>query len=239
MNVENATRFIRSYNRIEAHLRGRYNVKASQSFTDLVKRCSDLNITVRRYLDDLIDYGKLRNAIVHKDTEDQFIAYPCDDVVAQIERIEKELCTPPAVTTVMNNKKIIYVYADSTVKTAILAFSEHKVRTLPVYSRGTMVGVMNVRKLISSIGRAIEEGWDLNEYVLVKRCEDLLSVEDLDSYVFLPKDASVMDAFAAFEASRGVLAVFITENGRMGEKILTMVTPSDFPKINKYLETYK
>ncbi len=237
MTEENATRFIRSYNRIESYLRGRYSLKVSQSFTDLIKRCTDLNITVRRYADLLIDYGKLRNAIVHKDTEEHYIAYPCDDVVDMIEKIERELCSPPSVLQV-TNKKIIYVYADSTIKTAILAFSEYKVRTLPVYDHGKMIGAINVRKLVACISRAIEEGWDLNEYVLKKHCGDVIELEDLKSYAFLDKNASVVDAFTAFE-KRQILALFITENGQLGEKILTMVTTSDFPHLNKYMEMYR
>lgn len=238
MDQENGKRFLRSYNRIEAHLRGRYTVKASQSFTDLIKRCSDLNIVVRRYQDDLIDFGKLRNAIVHRDTIDEFIALPCDNVVERIEQIERELCTPPTVLQVINNKKIIYVYADSTIKTAILAFAEYKVRTLPVYDHGTMIGAINVRKLVACIGRAVEEGWDLNEYILTKHCQDVLSIDDLKAYAFMPKETTVPEAFRAFEKNH-ILAVFITETGTIGEKVYTIVTTSDFPLMNKYMETFR
>ena len=66
MDISNASRFLQSYNRIEAQLKLVYNAKATQNFTDLVKRCADLDITVRRYEAELIDYGKLRNAIVHR-----------------------------------------------------------------------------------------------------------------------------------------------------------------------------
>lgn len=55
MANENAERFLRSYNRIETQLKILYNAKPTQNFTDLVKRCSDLNITVRRYENELID----------------------------------------------------------------------------------------------------------------------------------------------------------------------------------------
>ena len=49
MANENANRFLRSYNKIEAQLKLLYGGKATQNFTDLVKRCTDVNITVRRY----------------------------------------------------------------------------------------------------------------------------------------------------------------------------------------------
>ena len=66
MDISNASRFLHSYNRIEAQLKLIHGVKAAMNFTDLVKKCSDVDITVRRYATELIDYGKLRNAIVHR-----------------------------------------------------------------------------------------------------------------------------------------------------------------------------
>ena len=66
MDISNASRFLQSYNRIEAQLKLIHNAKATMNFTDLVKKCSDEDITVRRYASELIDYGKLRNAIVHR-----------------------------------------------------------------------------------------------------------------------------------------------------------------------------
>lgn len=66
MEYANALKFINSYNRIEAQLKLMYRTKPTQNFTDLVKRCSDQNLTVRRYAAELTDYGKLRNAIVHR-----------------------------------------------------------------------------------------------------------------------------------------------------------------------------
>ena len=65
MEYANAEKFLKSYNRIESQLKILYGGRATQNFTDLVKRCTDLNMTVRRYENELIDYGKLRNAIVH------------------------------------------------------------------------------------------------------------------------------------------------------------------------------
>ena len=49
MEYENAARFLKSYNHIENQLKILYNARPTQNFTDLVKRCTDLNITVRRY----------------------------------------------------------------------------------------------------------------------------------------------------------------------------------------------
>ena len=95
MDISNAARFLQSYNRIEAQLKLLHGAKSAMNFTDLVKKCSDEDITVRRYAAELIDYGKLRNAIVHRAAgaaDETVIAVPCDDVVQTIEFIEALLC---------------------------------------------------------------------------------------------------------------------------------------------------
>ena len=98
MEYGNAARFLKSYNNIESRLKILYSARPTQNFTDLVKRCTDLNITVRRYENELVDYGKLRNAIVHQSTG-EYIAVPCDGAVNKISRIEKLLCAPPEIGT--------------------------------------------------------------------------------------------------------------------------------------------
>ena len=139
MSNENAVRFLRSYNNIESRLKSLYNAKPTQNFTDLVKRCSDLNITVRRYESELVDYGKLRNAIVHRTTNmgETVIANPCDEVVQNIEFIEMLLCRPPRVTDAIKVKKIATVFADKPLVTAVETFAEQWQKTLIVYDHGT------------------------------------------------------------------------------------------------------
>ena len=55
-------------------------------FSDLIRKAASLNYTIRKYEDDLIDYGRLRNAIIHN-SDDFVIAEPHDSVVENIEHI--------------------------------------------------------------------------------------------------------------------------------------------------------
>ena len=54
----------------------------------------------------------------------------------------------------------------------------------------------------------------------------------------MSQDATVFEVFVAFEEKKNLLAVIVTENGVFGEKALSIITPSDFPRINRYLESY-
>ena len=60
----------------------------------------------------------------------------------------------------------------------------------------------------------------------------------MEKYCILSQDTTVFDVFVAFENRKDLVAVIVTENGVFGEKVLSIVTPSDFPRINRFLETY-
>ena len=80
----NALRFINAYNQIDQTLRAVYNFKRNITFSDMIRRAVSLNSIVRRYEDKLIDYARLRNAIIHNSNEERIIAEPHDDVVEEI-----------------------------------------------------------------------------------------------------------------------------------------------------------
>ncbi len=241
MDTLNATRFLQSYNKIEAQLKFLYNAKATANFTDLVKRCSDLDITVRRYESELIDYGKLRNAIVHRTAgleEETVIAVPCDEVVATISFIESMLCRPPRLIDAIKVKKIASVFADKPVLTAVEAFRENWQKTLIVYDHGKMAGVINSYGLYAEIEQRVKAGEDLTEFFLNTPCCEVMRRSEMERYRIMSQDATVFQVFVAFEEKKNLLAVIITENGIFGEKALNIVTPSDFPRINRFLESY-
>ncbi len=240
MEYANAEKFLQSYNRIESQLKILYGGKATQNFTDLVKRCTDLNLTVRRYENELIDYGKLRNAIVHRVTDSQevFIANPCDNVVENIAFIEKQLCHPPRLTDAIKIKKIASVFADKPLITAVQTFAESWQKSLIVYDHGKMAGVINSYGLYGEIASRAARGEDINAFLMQTPCGAILSDEVLSRYKLVAADATVFDVFKAFEEQKNLLAVIVTENGSLGEKAECIVTPSDFPRINRYLETY-
>ena len=239
MEYANALKFINSYNRIEAQLKLMYRTKPTQNFTDLVKRCSDQNLTVRRYAAELTDYGKLRNAIVHRTMRgDQFIANPCDEVVESIAAIEKQICTPPRVMDAFKVKRIVHVFADSSLAEAFAKFSEGRRKSLPVYRDGKLAGILNPYTLMGKLFESSQNGADIAAYLNDTRCGDILDETELGNYRFMGKDANIFEVFQAFEAKKHVNAVIITENGAFGEKVLNIITPTDFPILNSYIENY-
>lgn len=241
MDISNAARFLQSYNRIEAQLKLLHGARAAMNFTDLVKKCSDEDITVRRYAAELIDYGKLRNAIVHRAggaADETVIAVPCDDVVHTIEFIESLICRPPRLIDAIKVKPVASVFADKPVLAAVEAFREKWQKSLVVYDHGTMVGVINSYGLYAEIEARVKAGEDLGTFFLHTPVRDVMHDAVLERYVVMSQDATVFEVFVAFEEKKDLLAVIVTENGVFGEKALSIITPSDFPRINRFLENY-
>ena len=81
----NADRFISAYNSIDYSLRTIYGFKRSISYADLIRKTVPMNSVVRKYEDELIDYGRLRNSIVHKTNPNYVIAEPHDEVVDEFD----------------------------------------------------------------------------------------------------------------------------------------------------------
>ena len=79
-------------------------------------------------------------------------------------------------------------------------------------------------------------GESITDYLKNTNCGDILDEKLLKKYLLFDKQATVFDVFDAFERRKDIYAVIVTENGVLGEKVLLLLTPSDFPAINRYLE---
>ena len=192
MEYGNAARFLKSYNNIESRLKILYSARPTQNFTDLVKRCTDLNITVRRYENELVDYGKLRNAIVHRTAGGElFIANPCDEVVDTIESIEKQICDPPRITDALKVKKLASVFADKPLLEAAETFAREKQKTLLVYDHGKMAGVINCYCLYEEIARRASAGENVTEFLRNTLCGNILDEKVLQKYLVMSREATV------------------------------------------------
>jgi hypothetical protein len=65
----NGDRFEVAYNKIDALLRKKVGRERSSAFSSVVMEAAKKDATVRAYKDDLLEYGDLRNAIVHDRVE--------------------------------------------------------------------------------------------------------------------------------------------------------------------------
>mgnify|MGYP005828197005 FL=1 len=195
---------------------------------------------MRKYESDLIDFARLRNAIVHQSTDGKIIAVPCDEVVEEMQLIERLLCTPPRIGESIRPKKIVSVDDAISVKQAVMLIARTNFSNLPVYRGKRMVGMINNRRIIKALGSVLERGGDLDEFAAKTPVGEIVCESDLFAYYkYLGKQDTLQDVLAAFEENKKLLAVLVSEHGAAGERIENIITPVDLVEVNKILEDYR
>lgn len=237
--LSNARRFIQSYNNIDYTIRTRYNLNRSMGFSELIRKSVALNYIVRKYEDDLIDFGRLRNAIVHGN-EDYIMAEPHIDVVEQIEKIERLLTAPPKALELVCRRDVLTISANQSMKDAIMLIASSSYSNIPAYNdRGEIIGIANGQKILDSFGKHLLSGGKADSFLNNVKIEDMLSkIENSNYYIFANKDLTVEEALEFFHDNSKLLAILVTKNGGAKEKPLGIITGSDVIKMNTILENY-
>ena len=239
MNKTNAERFIAAYNQIDYSLRTIYDFKRSMSFSDVVRRSVVLNSVVRKYEEDLIDYGRLRNAIIHNGNKKYIIAEPHDNIVTKIEKLANLISEPPVAIDRVGNKEVITINHDMKIATAMELISRTGYSNLPIYDAEKLIGILNGRKLISVLGQKIGEKVNIQDYIM--NTEVSTVVENMgDDYYFMlaDEDLTIDDAMNYFENNRKLLIILITKNGKDTGKPLAIITAADIIDMKKILDVY-
>ena len=238
-NLSNARRFIQAYNNIDYTIRTRYNLNRSMGFSELIRKSVALNYIVRKYEDDLIDFGRLRNAIVHGN-EDYIMAEPHIDVVEQIEKIERLLTAPPKALELVCRRDVLTISSDQSMKEAIMLIASSSYSNIPAYNdKGEIIGIANGQKILDSFGKHLLSGGKADSFLNNVKIEDMLSkIENSNYYIFANKELTVEDALEFFHNNSKLLAILVTKNGGAKEKPLGIITGSDVIKMNTILENY-
>lgn len=236
---ENARRFISCYNQIDQSLRSQHDLGKSSSYTEVIRRASRLNAFVKKYEDQLIDYGRLRNAIVHSFNENMVIAEPHSDVVEEYEKLASIICTPPLAVDTVCNKNIKTVSHDTLVKDVMENIYKSGNSNWPVYKDGMLIGVANSRKLIKEVGKRIYEKKDLNTFVETTKIEEVISNFGEDNYYTIAsKDVTLDKILNLFSENRKLSLIVITETGSLLEQPIGVVAIADIMDVNKILDNY-
>lgn len=237
--VTNAERFISAYNNIDYSLRTIYNFKRSMSFSDVVRRCVMLNSVVRKYEDDLITYGRLRNAIIHQGNSKYTIAEPHDEIVKKIEHLALLITEPPKALDRVGNKEVITINRDMKIAFAMELISRTGYANLPIYDGDNLIGILNARKLITILGHKVAEGMNLQEYIDNTPVGDIVEEMGEDYYFMLAdEDLTIDTAMNNFENNRKLLIILITRDGKETGKPLAIISSADIIDMKKILDVY-
>lgn len=236
----NAIRFLDAYNNIDYALKTRYNINRSTGFSDLVRKAVAINYVVRKYQDELIDYGRLRNAIIHNNNEDYVIAEPHLEVVKNIEHIEKLLTTPPKAVETVARREVLTTNAGRSMREVITLMASSNFSNIPVYNdQKELIGVANGQKILNSMGQFLLAGGKCSAFLDNVQIEDMLStLQNSNYYVVKNSKCTVEEALDEFDKNHKLLAILFTKNGNKNELPVGIMTGANVVEAQKILEDY-
>lgn len=238
--ISNSTRFIESYKTIEMYLKKAANSPDDFSFSKVLNERAEHDRLLRPYKSKLLDYARLRNAIVHSKTPDgAAIAEPHDSVVEEIEFIAQVLLNPPKVTFLKSGEKVTTIEAEEPIGDALKIINEKSFSQIPVYSGKEYIGLLTTNAVARWMASVSEE-----ERAFIYDCsvERVLSyTEENEDVRFVGGSTNLFEVLEAFskagENGKRLEAILVTNSGKRDESPTQIITIWDIPEINRRLET--
>lgn len=233
----NAKRFIAAYNRLDQGLREIYSIKRTLTFSDMIRKVANVNTVVSKFEEDLIDYARLRNAIVHK-SGDELIAEPNIEVVEKLEKIARIINTPPRVIECLRPRKVYTVTGETTLKEVVLQMAKSGYSVVPVYISGTLVGVINRKMIVDGIGKFVEQCRDIDDSINepVSKCLDIFN--ETSHYEVASTNLTIENLMYMFQQNRKLSSVVLTDNGNYTEPAKAVIVSADIIDLNTILDNY-
>lgn len=224
--MDNAERFLASFNRIHNYLSFLSNEKTHKKpFYHLLDENEYRNSGVKEYKNDLQIFADLRNVLVHKKLEiNHYLAVPTDKVVERIEMIEAEIKSPPKVYPAFKRNVVHFQASDSFVN-VLETIKKKRITHFPIYQKGELIGLLTE----NGITYWLANHFDATVVPLKQITIEEILKEDSKSnnYLFVRKEMSVDVAADLLKNDRKIDALLITENGKKTEEPIGIITPSD------------
>lgn len=224
--------FLSIFTDMEAFLTRNAPDGGSDGWADRLHRLARINKAVKRYMDDLLAYGRLRNAIVHDARfPDAYIAEPLPEVVENFRMIVNRITSPVRLREHCAQQKNIRVFRrDELLKDALIYMRDKDFSQV-------IVRIHNDLSLITAeeITRWLEDQINADGILVDIAETNLGSLEPYEmpgSSRFMSEAESLFDAEDAFRQLPGpnesrLYAIVVTSNGRPTGELRGIVTASD------------
>jgi hypothetical protein len=225
--MSNGDRFEAAYNKIDRFLRKMLDRDKSTPFSSIVKETVNKNPTVRRYKEDLLEYGDLRNAIIHdKGMAPVVIADPREAAVVAIEQICNYLLRPKRLRSLQLLIPLRIFNVSDLLQEALSYMREKDFSQIIVFCAESylIISAEGVTHWLEAATR--EDIIALSEV----RLGDVQGFEPKDSCRYLKADETVDHAREIFANDLGkrVFSVLVTESGSAKQRPIKIITPWDF-----------
>lgn len=232
-----SARFLSSYNEIDRFLRQSCKAGENAWFQEALDDAATRNATVRRFKDELKNYGRLRNAIVHNYHDDETIATPHERVVKRIETLKGYLVKPPVVKDHFK-QEVLTCTLDTPVVQAVKRMSVAKYSQIPVYQGNEFHALLTTDTVARWFAATFDRDGGVLDETLVETV--LRHAETTENCIVLGQGHSLFDILDQFSAAardgRRLDAILITADGTKRHRPLAIITPSDVPTFFKTIE---
>ena len=231
--MTNGEKFLTIYNNLEKFLKKKMGAEEHIPFQQLVRFSSEKYKELYFYRHDLIEYGQLRNAIVHTRDGNKLIAEPLEETVENFEKIYLKITRPKTILEIIKNKVFVFSPED-TLEKVLKFMGEKDFTTIPVYEGKIFRGVINSSRLTHWL---IERS-KTNEYITYKsvKLEELLTFkEEINIVKFVARNTNIYEIRDIYKKNIPTMnqidAIIITEKGSPDESPLGIITDWNIPKI--------
>ena len=234
-NSKNFEDFITIYNELDDFMRKELNQDHKASHSDLIRKMARKNKVFNIYMDELLSFARLRNAIIHNpyNRYAQPIADPHDYVVEKYKKILDYVLRPARAldTIAVKGKDIYTARLDDRALDIMIAMNKYAYTHVPIIEEGRFVGVFSETTVFSYIVNSMDcllakdaKIRDFSDFIPIDRHES-------ESFAFVSIDTLVIDIDDMFakelRQEKRLAVVFITDNGDPNEKLLGLVTAWD------------
>lgn len=233
VEIDLSQRFEIAFNRVHKALSKMVKNVNGDIFSQLVAHGAKRHAIIRSYKDELFQFAKLRNAIVHEKLRaDFYIAEPHQEVVERIEEIAA-LLEKPVTALSISSRPVIYFNFHSSIKDVILAIHNNSYTKFPIYKDGTCIGILTSGTIMKWMAKHLSnDSIDLSNI----RVGEVIPYETKHLIEFVDQNCDIFAVEEKFEKrhahGKKLEAVIITEAGQIDEKPLGIITSWDLIDID-------
>jgi CBS domain-containing protein len=227
-------RFEIAFNQIHKCLMDKVNDTTDDRFKNLVEVGMNKHSLIRSFYNELCQFAKLRNAIVHEKVDhDYYIAEPHLDIVERIEKIAGYFQKPETALSIAT-KEVHHFKESDRLADVLSCIRETSYSRFPVYNeKGEYLWLLTATYILNWLtDRLADQVIDLNN----AKISDITIKKENQLVAFISKTSSIFKAEEIFETfhkeGKKLEAIIITLNGSENERPLGIVTSYDLIEID-------
>lgn len=221
-------RFEAAFNRVHKALKQSAKKARTDKFYKLIEIQKNHSL-IRLYEDDLYQFAKLRNAIVHEKIDlDYYIAEPHLETVERIERIAEHFEKPKSALSIAATP-VFYFYEDGKLSDVLAIINKFSHSQFPIYNRKEEYSwLLTSADIVKWMAEHFTE-----ETIQLKKVQikELFNKKSKHQITFVSKDTSIFDLEDLFEEYRSkdekLEGIIVTEKGKPTEKPKGIITAWD------------